>query len=122
MIISPGVTNRIIGQVAALYGVPTCLIKSDSHEPEYVVPRHVAMWLCRQAGFSFPQIGRTFGARHHTTAMYACGRIDKARESDAIFRELTDGLCKKLLLADRVAHSYMPPAMAAKEGIETCSA
>lgn len=40
-------------------------------------PRHVAFWLCRElTQASFPEIGRPFGGRDHTTVMHGCKKID----------------------------------------------
>ncbi len=49
----------------------------------YVYPRQVAMYLCRtMTKKSFPQIGRAFGKRDHTTVLYAFRRIEKALATD----------------------------------------
>ncbi|MEQ9505925.1 MAG: DnaA/Hda family protein [Hyphomonas sp.] len=43
----------------------------------FVYPRQIAMYLCRtMTKKSFPQIGRAFGKRDHTTVLYAFRRID----------------------------------------------
>jgi chromosomal replication initiator protein len=35
----------------------------------------IAMYLCREAlGASYPEIGRAFGGRDHSTAVHACKR------------------------------------------------
>jgi len=45
-------------------------------EKKVIFPRHVAMYLAKEiAGKSFPDIGRYFGDRDHTTAMHAVKRI-----------------------------------------------
>lgn len=44
----------------------------------FVYPRQIAMYLCRtMTKKSFPQIGRAFGKRDHTTVLYAFRRIEK---------------------------------------------
>ena len=43
-----------------------------------VIPRHVAMYLCRRLTLkSFPEIGRRFGNRDHTVPIYACDKIER---------------------------------------------
>lgn len=44
-----------------------------------VMARHVAMYLCKlHTGTSFPEMGRRFGGRDHSTVMHACARVEKA--------------------------------------------
>lgn len=46
-------------------------------------PRQVAMFLCKLLTTrSFPEIGRKFGGRDHTTVMYAVRRIEELRQDD----------------------------------------
>lgn len=64
------------------------IAKSDLEGPSkmqaYVYPRQIAMYLCRtMTRKSFPQIGRAFGKRDHTTVLYAFRRMKKALETDA---------------------------------------
>ena len=50
---------------------------------EVARPRQVAMYLCREmTPRSFPEIGRMFGNRDHTTVMYACRQIERLRAAD----------------------------------------
>ncbi|MFN4024968.1 MAG: chromosomal replication initiator protein DnaA [Hyphomonas sp.] len=58
------------------------IAKADLEGPSkvrgFVYPRQIAMYLCRtMTRKSFPQIGRAFGKRDHTTVLYAFRRIDK---------------------------------------------
>jgi chromosomal replication initiator protein len=50
----------------------------------FVYPRQIAMYLCRtMTKKSFPQIGRAFGKRDHTTVLYAFRRIDTLLETES---------------------------------------
>jgi chromosomal replication initiator protein len=50
-------------------------------------PRQVAMYLTRElTPLSFPNIGRLFGRRDHTTAMYAADIIEKRMVDDSELR------------------------------------
>lgn len=57
------------------------IAKADLEGPSkmrgFVYPRQIAMYLCRtMTRKSFPQIGRAFGKRDHTTVLYAFRRMD----------------------------------------------
>lgn len=58
-------------------------LEGPSKMQTFVYPRQVAMYLCRtMTRKSFPQIGRAFGRRDHTTVLYAFRRIEKALPED----------------------------------------
>ena len=58
-------------------------LEGPSKMQAFVYPRQVAMYLCRtMTRKSFPQIGRAFGKRDHTTVLYAFRRIEKALPED----------------------------------------
>jgi chromosomal replication initiator protein len=51
------------------------------------------MYLCKNVlGMSFPEIGRAFGGKHHTTAMHSVNKIDSLRREDTQL----DGLIHRL--------------------------
>ncbi|QGU00608.1 Chromosomal replication initiator protein DnaA [Candidatus Syntrophocurvum alkaliphilum] len=51
---------------------------SKKRNKHLVVPRQIAMYLCRQlTDASFPQIGEQFGGRDHTTVIHAVEKIEK---------------------------------------------
>lgn len=57
------------------------IAKTDLEGPSkmrgFVYPRQIAMYLCRtMTRKSFPQIGRAFGKRDHTTVLYAFRRME----------------------------------------------
>jgi chromosomal replication initiator protein len=56
------------------------------------------MYLCRElTDASFPEIGRLFGGKDHTTIMHACRQIMKAKEGDNTLNQTLDGLREKVL-------------------------
>jgi len=56
---------------------------SDRRNGEIIIPRHIAMYLARKlTPKSSPVIGKHFGKRDHTTALYAYRKIDRLRATD----------------------------------------
>ena len=51
-------------------------------------PRQLAMFLCKTlTSYSYPEIGKAFGGKDHTTVIHAVKKIDELKESDAKFDE-----------------------------------
>ena len=72
-------------------------VKGKGRRRELVVPRQVAMYLIRElTTHSFPEIGRFFSDRDHSTVMYAVQKItealDEDSELDRVVRSLKDSL------------------------------
>lgn len=62
-----------------------------------VLPRQVAMYLCRQLlSVSFPEIARKFGGRDHSTVMYACTKLEQTMKIDRELRTLVGELTSRL--------------------------
>jgi len=58
-------------------------IKSDKRSRNISMSRQVSMYLCRELiNMSFPEIGKEFGGKHHTSVMTACTNIDKKKRED----------------------------------------
>lgn len=72
------------------YGVTVVDMISRRRDDPVVLPRHIAMYLCRKmTGHSLPIIGRHFGGRDHTTVMHAIKKIEWLLPFD---RELSDSV------------------------------
>lgn len=72
-------------------------LKSKRRTKQVVVPRQVAMYLCRElTKASFPEIGSAFGGKDHSTVIHACKQIEKIAESDAPLKETLELLTKTL--------------------------
>ena len=79
--------------VASRYHVKIGELKSRRRSKTLVHPRQIAMYLCRQlTDASFPEIGRHFGGKDHTTIIHACKQITKAQESDPGLRGTLENL------------------------------
>jgi chromosomal replication initiator protein len=75
---------------ARAYGVTKAELESACRKRQYALPRQYAMYLSRQlTKCSYPQIGRMFGDRDHTTVLFAYRKIAAMIESnDAAAEEL----------------------------------
>ncbi len=76
------------------------LLSKDRHK-SVAFARHVAMYLCKQRlKCSFPELGRAFGNRDHTTVMSAVRKVDSLRTSDPEVRAHLEAIERKLGAAD----------------------
>ena len=90
--------ERIARAVASHYKMTVEEMKSKSNSRAVAVPRQVAMYLCKRlTRHSFPEIGREFGGKHHTTVMHSVDKITTLMTDDRVFHnaisELIDNLC-----------------------------
>jgi chromosomal replication initiator protein len=84
--------------VAAWFHIKIADLKSRRRSKTLVHPRQIAMFLCRElTDASFPEIGRLFGGKDHTTIMHACRQIVKIKEGDSVLNQTLDGLKEKIL-------------------------
>ncbi|MBU1001596.1 MAG: ATP-binding protein [Proteobacteria bacterium] len=73
------------------------LVGSRRHH-QVVQARQVAMYLCRELiGSSYPALGRMFGNRDHSTALYAVKKINKLQSTNSEMKNLLSVLKKKCL-------------------------
>jgi chromosomal replication initiator protein len=58
-------------------------------DSKLVIPRQVAMYIIKELlGTSFPNIGKAFGGRDHTTVMHACRKIEKMKREPSIKNDI----------------------------------
>ncbi|MYJ53813.1 MAG: chromosomal replication initiator protein DnaA, partial [Nitrospira sp. SB0672_bin_25] len=83
--------------VAKRFHVKVAELKSKRRTKTVVHPRQIAMYLCRElTDASFPEIGREFGGKDHTTIIHACRQIEKALEKDNALRATLDSLKEEI--------------------------
>ncbi len=96
---SEGLTmERISKAVALRYNLTVEELKSKNNSRQIAVPRQVAMYLCKRlTKHSFPEIGREFAGKHHTTVMHSVDKINSLIKDDRNFHrivsDLIDSLC-----------------------------
>ncbi len=88
---------EIIKFVARHYGLKVGEIKSRSNSKQIAFPRQVAMFLCKQlTELSYPEIGRQFNDKHHSTVMYSVEKIEQLRASNAELARTLENMTKHL--------------------------
>lgn len=75
--------DMIVRVVADDFDVSKIAIMSPRRDADAVLARHVCMWIARRVtALSFPQIGRYFSDRDHSSVMHACQSIDRKMPAD----------------------------------------
>jgi chromosomal replication initiator protein len=83
--------SEILKTVAAHYGLRVSDMKAKSNAKPIAFPRQVAMYLCRRlTGMSYPEIGRLFNDKHHSTVMHSVEKIERLAEDDLNFRRVVE--------------------------------
>jgi chromosomal replication initiator protein len=86
------IPSEILKSVASHYGLRVSDLKAKTNAKPIAFPRQVAMYLCRKlTGLSYPEIGRLFNDKHHSTVMHSVEKIEKLVEDDPDFRKVIEG-------------------------------
>jgi chromosomal replication initiator protein len=88
------VTIEIIQKfVADYYNLKLADLKSRNNSKSIAMPRQIAMYLCKSlTRASLPEIGRSFGGKHHSTVIHSIRKVDELRKKDADFNSLIGNL------------------------------
>ena len=79
--------------VAEYYGLKVAELKSRNNSKSVAMPRQVAMHLCKSLTHaSLPEIGRSFGGKHHSTVIHSIKKVDELRKKDPHFNSLIESL------------------------------
>ncbi|MFH1452521.1 MAG: chromosomal replication initiator protein DnaA [Armatimonadota bacterium] len=76
----------VIQQVVSEYfGISLAELKGEKRDQRFSTPRQIAMFLAREMiGSSYPDIGKEFGGKDHTTVMHAWKKINELQRSPQI--------------------------------------
>ncbi len=92
----PITPSEILRVVAAHYGLKVSDIKAKSNAKNIAFPRQVAMYMCKElTDLSYPEIGKLFNDKHHSTVMYSVQQIKKMMDSDQQFARTVESLAKQ---------------------------
>jgi len=84
------VTIEIIQKyVADYYNLKLADLKSRNNSKSIAMPRQIAMYLCKALTHaSLPEIGRSFGGKHHSTVIHSIRKVEDLRKADGDFNNL----------------------------------
>jgi chromosomal replication initiator protein len=84
------VTIEIIQKfVADYYNLKLVDLKSRNNSKSVAKPRQIAMYLCKSLTHaSLPEIGRSFGGKHHSTVIHSIRKVEDQRKKDSDFNTL----------------------------------
>ena len=75
--------------VANYYQLKITDLKSRNNSKTITLPRQIAMYLAKSlTNNSLPQIGKSFGGKHHSTVIHSIRKIDNLCKSDRNFNTL----------------------------------
>jgi chromosomal replication initiator protein len=64
-------------------------LKSRNNSKSIAMPRQIAMYLCKSlTNASLPEIGKSFGGKHHSTVIHSIRKIEALRQNDGNFNTL----------------------------------
>ncbi len=87
----------IIDTVCQYYGVKKDKLLGKGRPQKIVIPRQMAMYLCRkELNESFPSLRDHFHRKDHSTVLYACERVEKDLEKNPQTRATLDAIRKLL--------------------------
>ncbi|MCG3112042.1 MAG: chromosomal replication initiator protein DnaA [Candidatus Manganitrophus sp. SB1] len=83
--------------VAERFQIKLVELKSKKRTKNLVFPRQICMFLCRElTSLSFPEIGKHFGGKDHSTVIHACKQIEKGMGEDFNLKTTLDSLTQNL--------------------------
>jgi chromosomal replication initiator protein len=87
------VTIEIIQKyVADYYNLKLAELKSRNNSKSVAMPRQIAMYLCKSLTHaSLPEIGRSFGGKHHSTVIHSIRKVEALRKKESDFNNLITG-------------------------------
>ena len=78
--------------VADHYNLSTSDIRARNNSKSIALPRQIAMYLSKSlTNASLPEIGKSFGGKHHSTVIHSIKKIANMRNTDPDFDQLIQG-------------------------------
>jgi chromosomal replication initiator protein len=79
--------------VADHYSLKVAELKSKNNSKSVAMPRQIAMYLCKNlTSASLPEIGKSFGGKHHSTVIHSIRKVEDLRQKNGDFNMLINTL------------------------------
>jgi chromosomal replication initiator protein len=83
--------------VSEYYQLKISELKSRNNSKSIAMPRQVAMYLCKSLTHaSLPEIGRSFGGKHHSTVIHSIKKVNELRKRDLNFNNLINSFLESI--------------------------
>jgi chromosomal replication initiator protein len=92
------VTVEVIQKyIADYYHLRPADLKARNNSKSVARPRQVAMYLCKTlTNASLPEIGRSFGGKHHSTVIHSIRMVEKLKAADPDFNSILNSFVESL--------------------------
>jgi chromosomal replication initiator protein len=89
--------EQIQKYVADYYHLKLNELKSRNNSKSVAMPRQVAMYLCKSLTHaSLPEIGRSFGGKHHSTVIHSIKKVEEMRKKNGDFDKQVSNLLEQM--------------------------
>ena len=89
--------EQIQKHVADYYHLKLHELKSRNNSKSVAMPRQVAMYLCKSLTHaSLPEIGRSFGGKHHSTVIHSIKKVEEMRKTNGDFDKQVGNLLEQI--------------------------
>ena len=89
--------KTILAKVGEHFAIPKEDLKNKKRSKTIVLPRQIAMYLIRElTDLSLPEIGSFFGAKHHTTILYAYKKMKNELKSSSKLKLVINTLTQEI--------------------------
>ncbi len=90
--------SLIISIVSEHFGIRAEDISSTKRNSEFVIPRQITMYLCREmTDYSLNNIGKLLGKKDHTTVLHGIKKIEEELKSNEELRNKVEIIKKKII-------------------------
>ena len=89
--------DMIQKSVADYYQLKVVELRARNNSKSVALPRQIAMYLCKALTHaSLPEIGRSFGGKHHSTVIHSIRKIETLRKKDRDFNNVINMLTERM--------------------------